>query len=73
MSNQSDYQAGYAAAAKQSQRIKNVGKLTAEQMDDVLEKTEYAETGVAIGQSAVDDQDYRRAAQKELARRMGHE
>lgn len=49
----------------------NIRTATAEQLDDILERTEYAESGVAIGDDAAKDQDLRRAAQKEIARRAG--
>ena len=41
-----------------------------EQLDEIIERTEYAEAGVAIGEAAA-DQDLRRAAQREMDRRMG--
>jgi len=44
---------------------------TMEQLDDIMERTEYAESGVTIGEGAAADQDLRRAAQRELERRMG--
>ena len=43
---------------------------TEEQLDDIIERTEYAESGVTIGEAAAADQDLRRAAQAELASRM---
>lgn len=49
----------------------NIRTATTEQLDDIIERTEYAEVSVAIGQGAADDQDLRRAAQRELAHRMG--
>lgn len=51
--------------------VANISTATMDQLDDIIERTEYAEVGVAIGQAAADDQDLRRAAQRELARRMG--
>lgn len=51
--------------------IENIKAATMEQLDDIIERTEYAETGVAPG-AAAEDQDLRRAAQRELARRMGY-
>ena len=53
--------------------VDNIKTATADQLDDILERTEYAEVGVALGDRAAADQDLRRAAQKELARRMGQE
>lgn len=49
-----------------------VCKASAEQLDDILERTEYADAGVALGEAAA-DQDLRRAAQREIARRMGYD
>lgn len=49
-----------------------VGVATAEQLDEIIERTEYAEAGVALGDAAA-DQDLRRAAQREIDRRMGIE
>lgn len=51
--------------------IENIRMVTDDDLDDILERTEYAENGVAIGDAAKKDQDLRRAAQKELNRRMG--
>ena len=48
--------------------IDNIKSATADELDDILERTEYAEHGVALG-VAVEDQALRRAAQDELARR----
>ena len=42
-----------------------------EQLDDIMDRTDYAENGVAVGAGAAEDQDLRRAAQRELDRRMG--
>lgn len=50
----------------------DIKTLTADQLDAIIMETEYAENGVAIGDAAAADQDLRRAAQRELARRMGH-
>lgn len=50
--------------------IDNIHTATADQLDDIMERTEYAESGVAIGKEAASDQDLRRAAQAELGRRM---
>jgi len=44
-----------------------------DQLDAIVARTEYAESGVAIGEAAAKDQDLRRAAQREIARRMGLE
>lgn len=52
--------------------IENIKTATAEQLDDIIERTEYAEAGVALGDAAA-DQDLRRAAQREIDRRMGLE
>ena len=52
--------------------IENIKAATMEQLDDIIERTEYAETGVAPG-AAAEDQDLRRAAQRELARRIGYD
>lgn len=51
--------------------IDNIKTATDEELDDILERTAYADKGVAIGESASTDQDLRRAAQKEIARRFG--
>ena len=53
--------------------IKNIRTVTEDQLDDILRRTAYAEHGVAIGEGAAEDQDLRRAAQRELGRRMGFE
>lgn len=47
----------------------NIKQATMSQLDEIIEQTEYAETGVACGPAAY-DQDLRRAAQNELGRRM---
>ncbi len=49
----------------------DIRKLSVEELDDILERTEYAEQGVAIGVGAQKDQDLRRLAQRELERRYG--
>ena len=49
--------------------IANIRTATADQLDDIIERTEYAEKGVAIGEEAAKDQDLRRAAQAESTRR----
>ena len=49
----------------------DISKLSCEELDDILARTEYAERGVTLGAAAARDQDLRRAAQDELARRMG--
>lgn len=51
--------------------IKNIRIATPDQLDDIIESTEYAAHGVAIGESAARDQDLRKAAKHELARRAG--
>ena len=51
--------------------IRQVRAASMEDLDDIIERTEYAENGVAIGEAARADQDLRRAAQRELADRMG--
>ena len=48
----------------------DIKALTADELDAIIMKTEYAENGVAVGDAAAADQDLRRAAQRELARRM---
>lgn len=53
--------------------VDNIKTSTAEELDEILERTEYAENGVAIGSAAAGDQDLRRAAQKEIERRCGYE
>lgn len=45
-------------------------KATIDQLDDIIAETEYCEHGVALGAAAA-DQDLRRAAQAEVARRFG--
>ena len=52
--------------------MENIKSATAEQLNNILERTEYAESGVALWDAAA-DQDLRRAAQAELARRYGPE
>lgn len=47
--------------------------LSSDDLDAILERTEYADEGVAIGTAAASDQDLRREAQRELGRRMGFE
>ena len=47
-----------------------IAKLDGEELSDLLERTEYAESGVAIGAQAAVDQDLRRLAQREHGRRM---
>lgn len=47
----------------------NVRTATSDQLDDILERTEYAESGVAIGKEAAKDQDLRREVQAEIKRR----
>ncbi len=49
--------------------IDNIRTATADQLDDIIERTEYAAKGVTLGDDAAKDQDLRRAAKKELARR----
>lgn len=70
MSNYSDYQAGYQANVRQSNRIKSVSKMTNGELDDVLQRSEYCASGVPIGQAAADDKALRDAAMLELAKRM---
>ena len=50
--------------------VKSIATATMGQLDDIIQRTEYADRGVAVGEAAA-DQDLRRAAQQELARRMG--
>ena len=52
--------------------IDNIKTATADELDDIIEDTEYTEHGVALGDAAT-DQDLRRAAQAEIARRYGPE
>jgi len=47
-----------------------VAALDDNELSDILERTEYAESGVAIGTQAAIDQDLRRLAQREHGRRM---
>ena len=51
----------------------NIREATDDDLDEIMERTEYAENGVAIGDAAAADQDLRRAAQKEMARRHGYD
>ncbi len=51
----------------------NIREATADDLDEIMERTEYAENGVAIGEGAAADQDLRRAAQKEIDRRYGYD
>ena len=46
--------------------------LTNEQLDDIIDRTEYTIGAVAIGDAAI-DQDLRSAAEAELAKREGME
>jgi ribosomal protein L12E/L44/L45/RPP1/RPP2 len=73
MSNYSDYQDGYQASVRQANRIKSVSKMTSDELDDVLQSTEYCASGVPIGQAAADDKALRNAAEAELAKRQGME
>ena len=50
--------------------IENIRAATCEQIDEILAATEYADKGVALGDAAAADQDLRRAARKELNRRV---
>jgi hypothetical protein len=52
---------------------KNLRNMTADELDDIIERTEYAERGVAVGEDAANDQDLRRAAWAEINRRMGYD
>jgi hypothetical protein len=52
--------------------IDNIKTATADQLDEIIERTDYCESGVALG-GAAEDQDLRRAAQRELGRRMGYD
>ena len=52
--------------------IDNIKTATADELDNIIEATEYTEHGVALGDAAI-DQDLRRAAQAEIARRYGPE
>lgn len=51
--------------------IDNIRTATIKQLYDIIERTEYCDQGVALGDGAAKDQDLRRAAQQELARRAG--
>ena len=53
-------------------KIGDIKTATADELDDIIEATEYAEHGVALGEAAK-DQDLLRAAQAEIARRYGPE
>lgn len=49
--------------------VNNIHEATFDQLDEIMERTEYAESGVALGDAA-EDQDLRRAAQREIAWRF---
>jgi hypothetical protein len=51
-------------------RIRRVRGASMEELDEIIERTAYAEHGVAIGDGAREDQDLRRLAQAELGRRI---
>lgn len=59
---------GVVLSAEES-RLLIVRKSSADQLDLIMDRTEYAESGVALGDAAA-DQDLRRAAQAEIARRI---
>jgi ribosomal protein L12E/L44/L45/RPP1/RPP2 len=48
----------------------DITTLTNEQLDDIIDRTEYTIGAVAIGDAAA-DQDLRAASEAELAKRMG--
>lgn len=48
---------------------KTLRTVTDEQLDQILERTEYLEKGIALGVDAIQDHDLRCAAQKEIAHR----
>ena len=48
----------------------NVNVMSMDELDEIINHTEYAESGVTIGDGAAADQDLRRAAQKEIGRRI---
>ncbi|MEO7343629.1 MAG: hypothetical protein ABIU85_02220 [Methylotenera sp.] len=50
--------------------IDNIKTATSDELDEIFEATEYTDKGVAIGAAAAADQDLRRAAEKELGRRI---
>ncbi len=49
--------------------IDTIKTATGEQLDEIVERTEYADVGVALGGAAA-DQDLRRAAMREIERRI---
>lgn len=53
--------------------IRKVRSASMEELDSIIERTEYCEAGVAVGAEAAADQDLRRAAQREVSSRMGYE
>jgi len=61
-----------AANEAKNAMIRKMRAASTEELDAILERTEYCESGVALG-GAAEDQDLRRAAQKELASRMGYD
>jgi hypothetical protein len=59
-----------AANQGKNAMIRKVRDASMEELDAILERTEYCESGVALG-GAAEDQDLRRLAQRELASRLG--
>lgn len=49
--------------------VKDVSKMSYDELDEILQYTEYADQGVAVGDEAAADQDMRRSVQRELQRR----
>jgi hypothetical protein len=64
------YEEMNAANQAKNAMIRKVRDASMEELDAILERTEYCESGVALG-GAAEDQDLRRLAQRELASRLG--
>ena len=52
-----------------SLNARQISRLTDDQLDAILCRTTYAESGVAIGADAATDQDMRRLVKREISRR----
>jgi len=61
-----------AAHEAKNALIRRMRGSSMEELDAIIERTEYCESGVALGDAAA-DQDLRRAAQKEIGVRLGFE
>lgn len=61
-----------AANEAKNALIRKVRAASMDELDEIIRRTEYCESGVALG-DAGEDQDLRRAAQNEIGSRMGYE